>query len=144
VRAWKFQPASQDGKPRASRLTVVFLYRPSSHSGIRALPPKDFVPIIPLDQPDDGSEFTPVGILSFDYPDYPIKSAAWSSVVLQVTVDSLGDVKDVNLLHGMTVFDDFALEALKKWRFRPANFRGKPVASKTVVAFIFQTPHSAR
>jgi len=46
----------------------------------------------------------------------------------------------------MAGFNDFALHALKRWRFRAAAFQGKPVTAKTVVAFIFQTPrgHSGR
>ena len=138
LRSWKFYPASENGKPTASRLTVAFLQPPTMYVGIRAIPPKDFVPVIPPDQSD--SDFVPVGILSFDYSDYPVNSVAWGSVVLQVTVGSAGDVKDVSLLHGMAGFNDFALNALKRWRFRAATFRGKPVTAKTVVAFIFQTP----
>lgn len=139
LHSWKFHPASENGKPTASRVTVAFLQPPTIYVGIRAVPPKDFVPVIPVEQ--SGSEFVPVGILSFDYSDYPVNSVAWGSVILAVTVGSAGDVRDVNLLHAMAGFNDFALRALKKWRFRAATFRGKPVTSKTVVAFIFQTPH---
>jgi len=144
LRGWKFHPAYEDGKPAASRLTVAFLQPPTIYIGIRAVPPKDFVPVIPPDQP--GSEFVPVGILSFDYSDYPVNSVAWGSVVLQVTVGSVGDVKDVSVLHPMAGFNDFALHALKRWRFRAATFQGNPVTSKAAVAFIFQTPrgHSGR
>jgi TonB family protein len=144
LRGWKFQPASEDGKPKASRLTVAFLYRPTSYIGVRPVPPKDFVPVIPHDQSDEGSEYVPVGILSFAYPDYPVNSVAWGSVVVQVTVDTVGDVKDVNLLHRMATFNGFALDALKKWRFRAATFRGKPVTSKIAIAFIFHTPPPRR
>lgn len=140
LRFWKFHPASENGKATASRLTVAFLYPPTSYSGIRAVPPRDFVPVIAPDQP--GSEFVPIGVLSFDYSDYPVNSVAWGSVVLQVTVGSVGDVKDVSLLHAMAGFNDFALRALKRWRFRAATFQGKPVTSKTVVAFVFQAPLS--
>jgi TonB family protein len=143
VRAWKFLPASEGGKPRASRLTVAFLYRPTSYNGIRPVPPKDFVPVIPPDQSDNGSGDVPVGVLWFEYPDYPVNSVAWGSVVIKVTVDNVGDVKDVNLLHGMAVFNDFALDALKKWRFRPATVSGKPVTSTIIVAFVFQSTRSA-
>jgi TonB family protein len=140
LRSWKFQPASENGKPIASRLTVAFLQPPTVYIGVRPVPPKDFVPVIPPDQ--SGSEFVPVGILSFDYSDYPVNSVAWGSVVLRVTVGSAGDVKNVSLLHSMPGFNDFALHALKRWRFRAATFQGKPVTSDTVVAFIFQTPRS--
>jgi len=142
VQSWKFQPASNGGKPRASRLTVAFVYRPANYATFGAVPPKDFTPVIPSAPSDNGSEgYAPVGILSFAYPDYPINSVVWGSVVLQVTVDSAGGVKDVGVLHGMVTFNRFAQEALKNWRFRAATLHGRPVTSKIVVAFIFQPPH---
>lgn len=144
VQTWKFQPGSEGGKPRASRLTVAFVYRPANYPTFGAVPPKDFAPVIPGAQSDDGSEdYVPVGVLSFAYPDYPVNSVAWGSVLLQATVDSAGDVKDVNVLHGMVNFNSFAHEALEKWRFRAGTLRGKPVTSKIVIAFIFQPPHSS-
>jgi TonB family protein len=141
VRAWKFQPASENGKPRASRLTVAFLYRPANRGNAVAVPPKDFVPVIPSDQSDDG-DYVPVGISSFAYADYPVNSVAWGSVVVQVSVNTAGDVKDVNFLHRMASFDNLVLDALKKWKFHAAILRGKPVTSKTVIAFVFQPPPS--
>jgi TonB family protein len=108
------------------------------------VPPKDFAPVIPPAHSDDGSDdYVPVGILSFAYPDYPINSVVWGSVLVQATVDSAGDVKDVKLLHAMANFNSFAQEALKKWRFRAGSLRGRSVTSKIVVAFIFQPPHSS-
>jgi hypothetical protein len=144
VHSWKFQPASDSSKPRASRLTVAFLYRPANYPTFGAVPPKDFTPVIPPTQSDDdGEDYTPVGILSFAYPDYPVNSVVWGSVLVQATVDSAGDVKDVNLLHGMANFNSFAKGALKNWRFRAATLRGRPVTSNIVIAFIFQPPRSS-
>src|SRR5882757_2162224 len=136
VRTWTFRPASEDGKSKASRLTVALVYRPSNSPGIRPQPAKDFVPVISADHAENGSGFLPVGILSFNYPDYPVKSVAWGSVVIQATIDGSGQIKDVKVLHGMAGFNDFALDALKGWRFYAATLRGKPVASKVVIAFI--------
>jgi TonB family protein len=144
VHTWKFQPASEGGKPRASRLSVAFVYRPANYPTFGAVPPKDFTPVIPPAPPDDDSgDYVPVGILSFAYPDYPVNSVVWGSVLVQATVDSAGEVKDVKLLHGMANFDSFAQEALKKWCFRAGTVRGKPTTSKVVIAFIFQPPHSS-
>ena len=141
---WKFQPASEGGKPRSSRLTVAFVYRPDNYGPARAVPPKDFAPVIPHSQSDDGTdEYIPVGIVSFAYPDYPVNSVAWGSVLLQATVDSAGEIEDVNLLHEMANFNSFAQKALKSWRFRAATLRGRPITSKIVIAFIFQPPHSS-
>jgi TonB family protein len=139
VRSWKFRPAFEGSKSRASRLTVAFVYRPANYPTFGAVPPKDFTPVIPSAQSDDGSENNaPVGILSFAYPDYPVNSVAWGSVLLQATVDSAGGLKNVNVLHGMANFNRLAEGALKNWRFRAATLHGKPVTSKIVVAFIFQ------
>jgi hypothetical protein len=140
----KFQPASEGSKPRASRLSVAFVYRPANYPTFGAVPPKDFTSVIPPAQSDDHSEdYVPVGILSFAYSDYPVNSVVWGSVLLQATLDSAGDVKNVNVLHGMANFNSFALGALKNWRLRAAALRGRPVTSKIVVAFIFQPPASS-
>jgi TonB family protein len=144
VHTWKFQPASQDGKPRTSRMTVAFVYRPANYGTAGAVPPKDFAPVIPSAPSDGGDDdYVPVGILSFAYPDYPVNSVVWGSVLVQAAVDTAGEVKDVRLLHGMAPFNSFAQEALKKWRFRAGTLRGKPVTPKIVIAFIFQPPHSS-
>lgn len=144
VRGWKFRPASRDGKPVPSRLTAAFVYRPANYGNAGAVPPKNFVPVIPPDQSstEERSEYVPAGILSFDYPDYPANSVAWGSVVVQVTVNGAGDVTDVKFLHSMANFNNLGLNALKKWRFRAAIFKGKPVTAKVVIAFVFQTPSS--
>jgi len=144
VHNWKFQPASEGSKARASRLTVAFVFRPANYASFGAVPLKDFKPVIPSAWPGEGSdEYIPVGILSFAYPDYPINSVGWGSVLVRATVDSAGEIKDVNVLHGMPNFNSFAQEALKKWRFRAGTLRGEPVTSKIVIAFIFQSPHSS-
>jgi len=64
-------------------------------------------------------------------------------VVVQLTVDSSGEVKGVDVLHGMEIFNNFVSEALKKWRFQAATFNGKPIKSKTVIGFAFQPPPSS-
>jgi TonB family protein len=144
VQSWKFRPATKGGKARASRMTVAFVYRPPNYPTSGAVPVKDFTPVIPSAQSDDGSgDDVPVGILSFAYADYPVNSVASGSVVLQATVDSQGNVKSVDVLHGMAGFNRFAQAALKNWSFRAATVRGRAVTSKIVVAFLFQPPPSA-
>jgi hypothetical protein len=145
LRSWKFHAASRDGKPESSRVTVSFVYRPPDYGPAAAVPPKDFSPVIPPEAPDDREHdgYVPVSILSFAYPDYPVNSLASGSVVAQVTVDESGVMKNVDFLHEMANFNGLVSGALKKWRFQPATFKGKPITSKTVVAFVFQTPSSS-
>src|SRR5258706_4547913 len=144
IRSWKFQPASEDGKSEPSRMTVTFLYRPSNYGYAAAVPPKNFVAVLPPDRSDSQqhSNYVPVGIISFVYPDYPANSVTWGSVVVQLTVNDLGEVKDVKFLHGMSNFNVMVSDALKKWRFQAARLKWKTVTSMTVIAFVFQTPSS--
>jgi TonB family protein len=136
VRQWKFRPASKEGKPTPSRMTVSFLYRPPNYGNAAAVPPKQFSPVVPTEH----DNYVPVGVLSFAYPAYPVSSVAWGSVVVQLTVDSSGEVKGVDFLHGTDVFNNFVSDALKQWRFQAATLNGKPITSKTVIAFAFQPP----
>jgi TonB family protein len=142
ISSWKFQPASQAEEPAPSRMTVSFVYRPPNYGNAAAVAPKAFAPVLPPDQPETSEHrnYTPVGILSFAYPAYPVNSVAWGSVVVQVTVDDSGDVKAVEFLHGMAGFNNLVSDALKAWHFQAATFNGKPIKSKAVVAFIFQPP----
>jgi TonB family protein len=141
--AWKFRPASEDGKMAPSRMTVSFLYRPPNYGNVGVVPPKGFSPVLPHDQSESAhGNYVPLGILSFAYPEYPVNSVASGSAVVQVTVDGAGDVKGVEFLHGMETFNEFVSAALKQWRFQAATFNGKPITSTTVIAFAFQPPHS--
>jgi periplasmic protein TonB len=142
LRGWTFKPASREGKPVASRFTAIFVYRPASNGVAAAFPPAKFSPVLPPDPQANSSHgnYVPVGVLSFVYPDYPVNSVAWGSVVVQLTVDGSGDVTKVDFLHSMEGFNSLVTDALKKWRFQPARRKGKPVAAKTVIAFVFQTP----
>jgi TonB family protein len=143
VRGWKFHPASKDGNAAPSRMTVSFLYRPPNYGNVGVVPPKSFSPVLPPDQLDSAhGNFVPVGVLSFAYPEYPVNSVVSGSVVVQVTIDGAGNVKDVEFLHGMENFNNFVSVALKQWRFKAATLNGKPITSKTIIAFAFQPPHS--
>jgi TonB family protein len=144
VDGWKFQPASREDKSIPSRMTVSFVYRPPSYGNAGAFPPRDFSPVLPPNQPERSKHgnYVPVGVLSFAYPEYPVNGVAWGSVVVQLTVDSSGDVRDVDFLHKMAGFDSLVADALKKWKFQAATFNGNPTTSKTVIAFVFQSPSS--
>jgi TonB family protein len=144
VRTWKFQAALANGKARASRMTVAFVYRPGTLPTFGAAQTEGFTPVIPSEHGvDGGKDSAPVGILAFAYPEYPVNSVASGSVVLQVAVDGEGNVKNVSVLHGMDNFNRFAQRSLKNWRFQAATVRGRPVTSNIVVAFIFQPPPSS-
>lgn len=140
INSWKFEPAAQGPRDLPSRLTAVFVYRPPNFDIVPAEPPKDFVPVIPPRQTDDHqkSDYVPVGIVAFNYPEYPVNSIARGSVIVQVTVNEAGKVVHVTLLHSMAGFNHLVTDVLGKWQFRAATLEGKPITAPAVIAFVFQ------
>ena len=94
-----------------------------------APPPKDELP----------SKFTvyedppvPIQQVSPEYPEFAKKSGIEGQVVVEVAVMKDGSVGAVNvvksLMAGPGGLDEAAKEAVKQWKFQPAQSGGKPVA----------------
>jgi hypothetical protein len=143
VRKWGFRPATGGSGPLPSEMTVVFVYRPPYNGPAQAMPPKDFKPVLPEPRADSAeADYIPPGIVSVAYPDYPVNSVAWGSVIIHVTVSPAGKAEATEVLRGMAPFTALAVNALGKWQFQAATLRSKPVPSKLAVAFVFQTPQT--
>ena len=140
INSWKFQPAAQGQRAVPSRLTGIFVYRPPNFDIVPAEPPKSFVPVIPSPQThnEGKSDYVPVGIVSFNYPQYPVNSVARGSVIVQVTVNEVGKVLHLTFLHSMAGFNDLVTDALGKWQFQAATLEDKPITATAVIAFVFQ------
>ena len=75
------------------------------------------------------------------YPRQALSRHAQARVILGATVDAGGMVIDISVLSCTTPhvrFEDSAIKAVKKWRYRPASFGGEsiPVIWKVVVDFM--------
>ena len=136
VKGWKFSPASANGGPETSAMTVAFVYRPANY-GVKAVPPREFSPVVP---PESDHDYVPPGVVAVDYPDYPVNAIGWGSVIIQVMLNDAGEIDSTQVLRTQEPFTKFGLETLKRWRFRPATLHGKPIKSSLAIAFIFQTP----
>jgi hypothetical protein len=69
------------------KLLLLWLNRPPNNGPALPLPPKDFKPVLALSHDHAAIDYVPAGIVSFTYPDYPLNSVAWGSVIVQVAVD---------------------------------------------------------
>lgn len=136
VESWKFKPASQDGLLQASAMTVAFVFRPP----VNMWKPPSFTPAISSPEAITPT-YTPAGIVSVSYANYPVNSVAAGAVVVQITVDDNGKIEGVKVIRSMRGFTQFALRAVKQWRFQPATLKGKPVVSNVAIAFVFAPPH---
>ena len=94
------------------------------------------------EDPLDKSELTaPVATQEVD-PGYPLelmRQNVQGTVTLSAVIRSDGTVGDVRVLSGVDDrLDQYACNALGRWKFRPAEKNGKPVALQAVVKIPFR------
>ncbi len=86
------------------------------------------------------SNYEPASVVSSSEPVYPNLAMGPGTVVLAVSIDAAGEIQDVKITQTSEAFKSSALEAIKKWKFKPAMLNGKPVPSVVPVAFSFSWP----
>ena len=134
LQTWKFAPASTGGAAESSEMLVAFVFR----HAVKMSTPPDFASVSP--PADHRSGYTPPGISSAVYAEYPTSTVAAGAVVVQAVVQAdgtLGEVKVVRSLSGG--FDPLALKAARNWQMEPAMLKGAPIASKVAIAFVFSS-----
>ena len=76
-------------------------------------------------------------------PVYPTQAKSLrieGKVVMDATVLEDGAVSDLKVVQGEPVFIPSALEAVKKWRYKPFVLDGKPVKSPMRITLDFKLP----
>lgn len=93
--------------------------------------PQDSLPTIAPDK-------AKLNLVTFVQPEYPAlaKAARIHGIVhISFTVDETGSVKELKLLSGHPMLAPAALEAVRKWKYKPFQVDGKTVAVQTDVEF---------
>ena len=137
VRSWTYTPATLDGKPVQSTLTINIEYDPGflGADNIPLPPPSQVQPISKDDPP-----FYPPVLNSATFAPYPAKAKAQGAVVLNVTLDTNGNASQVVTLRDVPPLTASATAALKNWNFTAATYDGNPIQSHMAVAFVFRSP----
>jgi hypothetical protein len=140
VRSWTYTPATRDGKPVESTLTINIVYDPGflGADNIPLPPPSQVQPISTKDQ-----AFYPPQLNTATFAPYPAKAKAQGAVVLNVTLDTNGNAARVATLRDVPSLTPSATSALKNWNFSAATYEGNPIQSHMVVAFVFRSPSAA-
>ena len=74
-----------------------------------------------------------------DYSDEARKAHLQGTVVLRIDVDARGLAQNIRITQSLGMgLDERAVEAVKKWRFRPAMQNGKPVAAPAQIEVFFR------
>jgi TonB family protein len=145
VHQWIFSPATQRLRPEAgeppvvspqavrSKVLIAALFRPSTINTptMGAVPQDVAAP----------SEEVPFPI-TIEMPIFPITAVFDGAVLLECRISTAGHVGSVRILHSDAVFDSPALEAIRKWSFRPARIHGVLSEAFVYVSFGFRQPIS--
>ena len=63
------------------------------------------------------------------YPEFARDAQIQGKVILRVYVDAYGRVCAIKVAKSVTGLDQAAIQAMKKWKFKPASLRGVPVGA---------------
>jgi len=61
------------------------------------------------------------------YPPIAKQAKVEGQVILEATIGRDGNVKDVRVLRGNALFNDAAMDAVKKWKYTPTMLNNQPV-----------------
>ena len=71
------------------------------------------------------------------YPELARAARVQDYVALQATIDKEGNIVDLKILHGHPLLNDAAIEAVKRWRYRPMLLNGQPIEVVTTITVNF-------
>ena len=73
------------------------------------------------------------------YPERARKKGISGDVLLSLLIDATGSVGEVRVVESSPagVFDEAAVSAVKRWRFQPAMYEGRPVAIRVTLPLSF-------
>ena len=132
VRGWRFAPAENGlRKPIASRVLVGATFgSPSLRVPTVGEPPKDLAPAATaLPMP-----------LTTSVPEYPPNARFGGSVMIETLIAPSGRVVGVTAIRSTSPFDEIAMDAARRWMFRPAQGPDQPPNPYAYRIFVFRAP----
>jgi TonB family protein len=143
VRNWQFRPAERlepdaaragaasVSKPVRSNVLVAAVFRaPTLKVPTLGEPPRD------VSAPSGETAF-PFAIVE---PEHPPQAIEKGVVLLEVKVDAAGNIAGATVIRSAPPYDQAALDAIKRWQFRPGRVRGAAVPSVLYVLVGFPVP----
>ena len=76
-------------------------------------------------------------------PQYPAEAREQriqGQVVLQAEINREGRIQKLAVLSGDSVLAESAIQAVKRWRYRPYSAEGRPIAMQTTITVNFTPP----
>jgi protein TonB len=71
------------------------------------------------------------------YPQIAKEAHISGTVVIQATISKTGTILNPHAVSGPTMLQSYAIDAVKRWRYRPYVLDGAPVEVQTTVSVTF-------
>ena len=115
-----------------STVLVAGVFRPPAllNAPVLGGPPKDVA---------SASDTTPFPTAPM-VPPFPPRALFDGLVLVEVRVDPVGAVTDATVLRSAPPFDEPALDAARRWTFRPTHLHGRPIGTFAYLVFGFRQP----
>jgi protein TonB len=126
----KNAPAPPKEEPKSEPAVPAATNRADSPAPSGPPPPKPSVPSV-VSPAVAITKITPI------YPEAARRIRIKGTVVLDLNIDADGKVIHANLVNGDSVLAEAAIQAVMRWRYKPATVNGKGVASVARVSFVF-------
>jgi TonB family protein len=88
----------------------------------------------------DSTKLEPVLAEKAEYPPEAERAKIQGEVIVKVHVSETGDVDSAEVVSGEPALSNAALEAAKKWKFKPFIRNGKPSRASALLPFDFALP----
>lgn len=118
VMGWSFRPARADGRSVPAWITVPVTFDP-----------EDGTDAAPATGTEPGPDVMPRVLTQVEpvYPKDALRRGVKGTVVVQAFVGTNGRVRSAKVATSVPELDRAALDAVKRWTFRPAQSQGRPV-----------------
>ena len=123
VKQWRYQPTLLNGQPVEiiTNIDVTFELEPGPIGAVKQTPPVLLAKVEP------------------EYTDTARKARTEGTVVLRIEVNEQGRVQNIRVEHSLGLdLDERAIEAVKKWRYKPSMLEGKPLLATTTAEVTFR------
>lgn len=162
VEKWEYEPTLLDGKPVSVSSWIIFRFRlenghsvevvtKSESSALAADAPKFDGWIFAVTSPEAprlepqklriSPEIMERNLVHKVNPDYPPMAKIahlQGDVVLQCSIDKEGNIEDLHAISGPPILIQAALDAVKKWKYKPLLLNGQPVKVETTITVRFR------
>lgn len=72
-----------------------------------------------------------------DYPTDALVAGITGSVIVELSIDTKGNVRDARVVQSVRELDDAAVKAARKWKYEPTVIEGKPVEVRSYASIRF-------